>query len=96
VGRDGKALRQLPPARLPPHETVFAMTVHKSQGSEFDRVALLMPEQVSRILTRELVYTGITRAKSQVDLYGSEAVLCEAIERRIERPSGLRDALWRQ
>ncbi|MBW2524767.1 MAG: exodeoxyribonuclease V subunit alpha [Deltaproteobacteria bacterium] len=92
--RDGEGLRSLPPARLPAHETVFAMTVHKSQGSEFDRVALLLPEQASPLLTRELVYTGITRAKERVDVCGSEEVLRQAIDRRIERPSGLADALW--
>lgn len=92
--RDGAGLRSLPPARLPAHETVFAMTVHKSQGSEFERVALLLPEQASPLLTRELIYTGITRAKTRVDVCGSEGVLREAVGRRIERPSGLADALW--
>ncbi len=93
-GRDGKGLRTFSPGRLPPHETVFAMTVHKSQGSEFTRLALLLPEHVSPLLTRELVYTGVTRARERVDVYGSQQVLREAIGRRIERPSGLRDALW--
>ena len=93
VGPDGQLL-SFSPARLPPHETVFATTVHKAQGSEFDRVALLLPEQVSPILTRELVYTGVTRARKCVDIYGEESVLAAAIGRRIERASGLRQALW--
>lgn len=92
--RGGAGLRTLPPARLPAHETVFAMTVHKSQGSEFDRVALLLPAQASPILTRELVYTGVTRAKERVDVYGSADVLRQAIDEPIERPSGLAAALW--
>jgi exodeoxyribonuclease V alpha subunit len=93
-GQEGGPVRRLPPARLPPHETVFAMTVHKSQGSEFDRVALLLPETESRLLTRELLYTGITRAKLRVDVFGSEAVFVGGIGRRIQRASGLGEGLW--
>jgi exodeoxyribonuclease V alpha subunit len=70
------------------------MTVHKSQGSEFDRVLLLLPESDSPVLSRELIYTGITRAKTRVDLWGNEAVFLNAVSRRIDRRSGLRDALW--
>jgi len=92
AGDDGP--RALPPSRLPPHETVFAMTVHKSQGSEFDRVAVVLPSRASPILTRELVYTGVSRARSRVDIHGAEHVLCHALGRRIERGSGLSDALW--
>ncbi len=92
-GPDG-TLRRFMPSRLPPHESVFAMTVHKSQGSEFERVGLLLPSALSPILTRELVYTGVTRAKQHVTLYGTAQVLRESIGRRIDRASGLRDALW--
>lgn len=92
-GQNG-ALRSFVPARLPPHESVWAMTVHKSQGSEFERIGLLIPPQVSPLLTRELLYTGVTRARRHVTLYGAPAVLHEAIGRRIDRASGLRDALW--
>jgi exodeoxyribonuclease V alpha subunit len=87
-------LRSLPPARLPAHETVFAMTVHKSQGSEFDAVALVLPDRTSPVLTRELVYTAITRARKRVELYCRADVLSAAITRRIRRTSGLRAALW--
>jgi len=90
----GGSLRSLVPTRLPPHETVFAMTVHKSQGSEFDRVALLLPADIAPLLTRELLYTGVTRARTHVTLYSTEAVLREAVCRRVQRASGLRDALW--
>lgn len=89
-----EGLRSLSPSRLPPHETVFAMTVHKSQGSEFDRVVLLLPPAVSPILTRELVYTAVTRAKKQVLVFGDPHVVHEAVSRRIDRASGLREALW--
>ncbi len=87
-------LRKLHPLRLPEHETVYAMTVHKSQGSEFDRVLMLLPDRDYPIMTRELIYTGITRARKEVEIWGVESVFCNAVLRRIERTSGLRDALW--
>ena len=85
--------RHYSPARLPPHETVFAMTIHKSQGSEFEHVAVLLGDRSSPLLTRELLYTAVTRAKKKVTLYATEAVIAEAVARRTERGSGLRDAL---
>ncbi|MFU8856364.1 MAG: exodeoxyribonuclease V subunit alpha [Deferrisomatales bacterium] len=88
------ALRRVPPARVPHHETAYAMTVHKSQGSEFEEVLLLLGPHPSRVLTRELVYTGLTRARRRVEVWGTEAVFREAVSRRVERSSGLRDALW--
>ena len=87
-------VRKFHPLRLPEHETVYAMTVHKSQGSEFDRVLLLLPDKDFPLLTRELAYTGITRAKEGVEIWGNEDVFRAAVCRRIERMSGLRDALW--
>jgi exodeoxyribonuclease V alpha subunit len=85
--------RHYSPARLPPHETVFAMTIHKSQGSEFDHVAVLLGDRSSPLLTRELLYTAVTRARKKVTLYATGAVIAEAVARRTERGSGLRDAL---
>jgi len=82
------------PFRIPAHETVFAMTIHKSQGSEFDRVLIILPDNYSPVLTRELLYTGITRAKTHVTICGTEQVFLWAVSRRIRRKSGLRDALW--
>ncbi len=87
-------VRKISPLRLPRHETVFAMTVHKSQGSEFDRVLLVVPPVDSKILTRELLYTGITRARTSVEVWCNEELLAAAVDRRIERRSGLRKALW--
>jgi exodeoxyribonuclease V alpha subunit len=91
---EGEAPRKLHPLRLPEHETVYAMTVHKSQGSEFDKVILLLPDRDSPVLTRELIYTGITRARDRVEIWGTESVFRNAVRRRIERTSGMRDALW--
>lgn len=87
-------VRKFHPLRLPEHETVYAMTVHKSQGSEFGQVCLLLADRDVPILTRELIYTGITRAKEHVEIWGTEAVFRAAVSRRIERRSGLGDALW--
>ncbi len=86
-------LRRLLPSRLPQHETAFAMTVHKSQGSEFAKILLILPEVDSPVLTRELLYTGITRARKRVEIWASETILREAISRRVKRTSGLREAL---
>ena len=89
------SLRKIHPVRLPEHETAFAMTVHKSQGSEFNEVLLVLPDKDYAVLTRELLYTGITRARDFITIWGAEDVLRKAIERPIERMSGLRDALWK-
>jgi exodeoxyribonuclease V alpha subunit len=88
------ALRALHPVRLPEHETVYAITVHKSQGSEFNRLLLILSDQDSPVLTRELIYTGLTRASEGVEVWGHEGVFREAVGRRTTRVSGLRDALW--
>jgi len=90
----GKEPRKFSPHRLPEHDTVYTMTVHKAQGSEFDDVLLILPERDSPILTRELIYTAITRAKKNIRIFGSKEIIKTAVSRKIERSSGLRDALW--
>lgn len=94
LAADGRSTRSFHPARLPAHETAFALTVHKSQGSEFDEVLLLLPRTVSPIVSRELIYTGVTRARKTVTLVGAPSVIKEAVTRRVQRASGLRPALW--
>lgn len=86
-GADG--VRAWLPSALPPHEPAYALTVHKAQGSEFGRVLLVLPDAGSRVLSRELLYTGLTRAREHVTLWAREAALREAIGRRVERWSGL-------
>jgi len=83
------------PAALPAHESAFALTVHKSQGSEFDDVLLVLPERSVRVASRELLYTGITRARRALTIWASEPVLSEAIARKAQRWSGLADRLRR-
>jgi len=82
------------PGRLPEHETVYAMTVHKSQGSEFEQVVMILPAEESPLLTRELIYTGITRAKAKFVLHATTDTLIKGSRRRTERASGLSWRLW--
>jgi len=82
-------LRMLSPAALPPHDTAFALTVHKSQGSEFDHAALVLPSAFGRMLSRELVYTAITRARSRIEVIGSTEVFAQAVRTPTRRDSGL-------
>lgn len=81
--------RRYAPVRLPVHETAYAMTIHKSQGSELDHVAVVFPQEPSQVITRELLYTGITRAKQSVLLISSEKSLRQAIQTPTRRSSGL-------
>ena len=85
------SIKSVQPSRLPEHDTAWAMTVHKSQGSEFDHAALILPSRSVPLVTRELVYTAITRAKRQLSIYADEQVLTQAIVARTERRSGLTD-----
>lgn len=89
---DGSAgIRWLLPSRLQAVETVFAMTVHKSQGSEFTHTALILPDKPNPVLTRELLYTGITRSKETFTLiYSDQQVLGYALQQRVQRVSGIR------
>lgn len=86
-------LRHLSSLRLPPFEAAFALTVHKSQGSEFDRVLLILPDHLSEVLSRELLYTAVTRARSSIEIWGTEEVFRQAVERRTVRRSGLCEQL---
>jgi len=86
---DGGSFRLVPTMRLEAVESVHALTIHKSQGSEYDEVIVVLPNESSRILTRELFYTGITRTKNRLTIIGSEAVLRSAVSQAIRRASGL-------
>lgn len=90
------AFRKILPLQLPDYETAYALTIHKSQGSEFDHVVVLFPNQISPVLTRELFYTAITRARKRVEIWGTKKVLRFMINNPTRRASGLRDALWRR
>jgi exodeoxyribonuclease V alpha subunit len=82
------------PSRLGAVDTVYAMTIHKSQGSQFGTAVVLLPEPDSRILTRELLYTAVTRAQQQLVVVGPEETIRAAVERRVARASGLATRLW--
>jgi len=91
--REDGSLRAISPQQLPQHETVFAMTVHKSQGSEFEHTLLVLPDRDTPLLTRELLYTGCTRARRRLTLMAQEEMIDLALSRTIQRTSGLMDAL---
>lgn len=82
-------IKQVHCQRLPQHQTVYAMTVHKSQGSEFEHAALVLPEAGTSLLTREIVYTGLTRAKRQFTLFATEQSIRSSISQQTSRESGL-------
>ena len=84
-------LKSICPARLPHCETVFAMTIHKSQGSEFEEVLIILPEAINPVLTKELLYTAITRAKKTVKLVVDEAVFAGTVRQKVKRVTGLVD-----
>lgn len=91
---EADTLRSFLPLGLPRHETAYAITVHKSQGSEFDDVLIILPDEDHPLLTRELIYTALTRAKKRCLILGRAQVFCEAVAKRIRRASGLREGLW--
>jgi exodeoxyribonuclease V alpha subunit len=91
---DGNAVRSVGVSRLANVETAFAMTVHKSQGSEFEHTVLVLPQEASQVLTRELVYTGITRARQAFTLVtGRPHAFAQALAQRTRRASGLLELL---
>lgn len=90
---DGE-LKKISPGRLPAHETAFAITVHKAQGSEFDRVLLLLPHRDVQVLSRELLYTAATRARAHIEIRGPAGLIRLAATRTAERASGLAERLW--
>jgi len=94
-GENG-GIKAISPHRLPEHRTAFAMTVHKSQGSEFESTLLVLPDQDSPVLSRELLYTGCSRARRRLILLAPEGIIDQALTRTIQRTSGLIDALGDQ
>ena len=94
-GDDPQSPRPFHPAALPAHDSAFAMTVHKAQGSEFDEVWLVLPARPNRVLSRELLYTGLTRTRDVLHLDASTAILKDALARHVVRWSGLGQRLFR-
>jgi len=94
--RPNGEIQPIAPARLPQHETAYAITIHKSQGSEFDEVVIILPSEDVRILSRELLYTGITRARKKLTLYSPKSILFSTLKKRVNRYSGIKDYLYNQ
>ena len=95
VGSSGGEIREMQPSQLSASETWWSMTIHKSQGSEFGHTVVSLPKNPSPIVTRELLYTAVTRARSRVTIVAGRDVLSEAVTRRVARASGLADHLGR-
>lgn len=90
--QDG-SMKRILPMRLPQYETAFAMTIHKSQGSEFATVLMVLPDQMNPLLSKELLYTAVTRAKENVQVAAQKEIFQQALEQRVERTSGLSQKL---
>lgn len=86
-------IKKILPSRMPAHETVYAMTIHKCQGSEFDECLCVLADKISPVLTKELVYTAITRAKTKLKILSSYSIFCQTIGYKVERTSGLLEKL---
>jgi exodeoxyribonuclease V alpha subunit len=86
-------IRWFSPSRLPKVESVYAMTIHKTQGSEYQHVAMVLPDYESPLLSRELIYTGITRASCMLSVWSSKSIWNMAVKKRVERFSGLKQRL---
>jgi exodeoxyribonuclease V alpha subunit len=95
VQSDADGFREIAVARLPQFSDAFALSVHKAQGSEFDEVLVVLPEEDVPLLTRELLYTAVSRARKRVRVVGPKAVVAAALDRRAQRHSGLVDAIGR-
>jgi exodeoxyribonuclease V alpha subunit len=93
VQSDTDGFREIAAARLPQFSDAFALSVHKAQGSEFDEVLVVLPEEDAPLLTRELLYTAVSRARKRVRLVGPKQVVAAGLERRAQRYSGLVDAI---
>jgi exodeoxyribonuclease V alpha subunit len=82
-------VRSIGPGRLPEHDDAFASTVHKAQGSEFDEVLLMLPSRESRVVARELLYTGVTRARERLVIVSGEPILRQGVASGVRRDSGM-------
>jgi exodeoxyribonuclease V alpha subunit len=91
--RGDGSVKKLLPARLLSCETVYAMTIHKSQGSEYDSVLVVLPEKINPVLSKELLYTAITRARIQVGMVVEQGVFRTGVCRKVQRQGGLAEKL---
>lgn len=91
--RSDGSTKKIRPSRIPAHETVFAMTIHKSQGSEFDECLCVLSDEINPVLSKELVYTAVTRAKKRLKIFSSYLVFCQSLEKKVVRTGGLPEKL---
>jgi len=90
-----QGVRYISTSKLPPkHQTVFAMTIHSAQGSEFGHAMVVLPKKISPLITREMIYTGVTRGKERMTMVGNQKILEKGLVAKIQRASGLKQLLW--
>lgn len=91
---EGEHKVSISPSRMTDHEGAFAITIHKSQGSEFDDVAIILPERDSAVLSKEILYTAVTRARKNTLVVGSKDIILKTVKRSVSRHSGVKDKIW--
>ncbi|MDZ7806799.1 MAG: exodeoxyribonuclease V subunit alpha [Gracilimonas sp.] len=91
---EGEHNVSISPSRLDDYESAFAITIHKSQGSEFDDVAIILPEMYLGVLSKEILYTAVTRARNSTLVFGSKEIIQKTVERSVNRQSGVKGKIW--
>ncbi|MFP8488232.1 exodeoxyribonuclease V subunit alpha [Gracilimonas sp. Q87] len=91
---EGEHNFSISPSRLADYESAYAITIHKSQGSEFEDVAIMLPESYSDVLSKEILYTAVTRARKNTLVFGSKDVIQKTVERSVNRQSGVKGKIW--
>ncbi|HSH53047.1 MAG TPA: exodeoxyribonuclease V subunit alpha, partial [Bacteroidales bacterium] len=91
---EGEHKVEFSPVRISDYECAYAITIHKSQGSEFDNVAIVLPERFSGVLSKEILYTAVTRARKNTLVIGSKEIIKKTVERSVNRKSGLKGKIW--
>jgi exodeoxyribonuclease V alpha subunit len=91
---EGEHNVSISPSRLPEYESAYAITIHKSQGSEFKDVAIILPEMYLGVLSKEILYTAVTRARKNTLVFGSKEIIRKTVERSVNRQSGVKRKLW--
>lgn len=94
VNFEGEHNHSISPSRLSDYESAYAITIHKSQGSEFEDVAIILPETDSNVLSKEILYTAVTRARKNTLVVGTRAIIEKTVKRSVDRQSGVKEKIW--
>ncbi len=94
VNFEGEQTHSISPSRLSDYESAYAITIHKSQGSEFEDVAIILPETDSNVLSKEILYTAVTRARKNTLVVGNKDIIEKTVKRSVNRQSGVKAKIW--